>query len=219
MRLSLIMLAGILVYANSLYAERETLTVKATELPALDVTIEPDGDTRLSIHYKLSNNLDHDIYVFTPILTYDREKKKRLPDPGRVYVSWQANQDKGAIRLSKQLWPIPELLEVYAPEVPYLTRLLPGDSLQENLSIDLPLKIDYPYMSAFSKKKDASVPVQVPAHAVVFAIGYVSGEPGALRLEPTQNGNFTIPYGIGITYQKFVERRLDMNVLVVSDIE
>ena len=210
MRWIIITLAGVFTVGNVLAAKPDTAIAPAIKGPSLNVSIIPGDEAKLSLHYVLKNTLKHDIYVFTPILTYDRQKKKRLPDPGRVYVSWLDDQNKGTIRLSKQLWPIPELLEVYAPEVPYLTRLLPGDSLQEKLSIDLPLKIDYPYMSAFSKKKRGSVPVKMPAHSVVFAIGYVSGEPGELRLESTRRGNFTIPYGIGITHQKLLERKLDV---------
>lgn len=209
----ILILAGVFTFSGGMAAEPDVIDAKE---PTLNVSISKQSETRLAVHFILENRLAQDIYVFSPILTYDREKKKRLPDPGRLYVSWQTGQNKEAIRLSRQLWPIPDQLEVYAPEVPYLTRLLPGDSLQENLSIDLPLKIDYPYMSAFNKKKHDSVPVTMTASSVVFAVGYVSGDPGELKLESTIEGNLTIPYGIGATHQKLVERKLDVQVSVTE---
>ncbi len=216
MRWIIIILAGVFTAGNALEAKPDNIIVPAMKGPSLNVSTIPGSESKLSLHFAIKNTLKHDIYVFTPILTYDRQKKKRLPDPARVYVSWQTGQNKEAIRLSRQLWPIPDRLEVYAPEVPHLTRLSPGESLQENLSIDLPLKIDYPYMSAFSKKKRHSLIVKTPVNAIIFAMGYVSGEPKALRLEATADGTFTIPYGIGITHQNLVERKLYVNVSVVE---
>lgn len=210
------MLVGVFTFGTGLAAEFETMSASVSKYPELNVSIAQDGDARLSIHYTLKNTIGYNIYVFTPILTYDQQKKKRLPDPGRIYVSWPEDAKGATVRVSKQLWPIPELLEVYAPEVPQLTRLVPGDVLEEDLSIEVPIKIDYPYMSVFSKKKRASLPVQMFVKSIVFVIGYISGAPKELRLEPTTAGTFTIPYGMGITYQKLVERKLDARVSVTE---
>jgi hypothetical protein len=216
MRWIILTLIGALTFGNGLGAEPENLTAPATECPDLDISVIADSDTKLSVHYTFKNTLEHGIYVFTPILTYDKKQKKRLPDPGRMYVSWHADTKSSTVRVSKQLWPIPGLVCVYEPEVPHLMLLAPGDVLEEDLSFEMPLKIDYPYMSVFNKKKPGVSSVQTFAHAIVFAVGYVSGGPKELRLEPTTEGTFTIPYGIGITHQKIAERKVDTQVSVVE---
>ena len=146
--------------------------------------------------------------MFTPLLTYDPRTLRRRPDPDRVYVAWQDGAAGTTLRISKQLWPTPEHVDVNSPEVPHLTRLAPGEVLEETLELERSLRLDHPYQTAFKKERRSGALVRTRADDAVFAIGYLSKDPQALRLEPTETGSYTVPYGLGFLNQRLIERPL-----------
>jgi len=168
-----------------------------------EITLEcrfsrPSADL-VEIRYTLSNAAPHPIYAFTPLSDY--QNSQYAPAPARVYVQLAPN---GLVTLSRRLWETPETVSVFMPEVPFLTRVAAGGSLEETVRIPIPLIVNYPYLGAGAPEQDQR-PVHRDAATAVFTMGYIPEEDGLTVTEaPGSPGLFAIGYGPGITRQKLV---------------
>ncbi|HEX7315421.1 MAG TPA: hypothetical protein VF297_15975 [Pyrinomonadaceae bacterium] len=170
----------------------------------LDYSLGYRGDKSLELTYAVVNHLKVDVYLFTPLSEFRDQDWE--PAPNRVY----AHVDEGGVlQLSKMLWPVPEDVDVYMPEVPYLTRVAPGAKFSEVILIRVPVRTDLPYL--FDDDEDDDEPKKGGAlttvDAVVFSIGYVAPDksPDELGLKKDATGKlFSIDYGPGVVNQKIV---------------
>lgn len=153
----------------------------------------------VEIRYVLVNGSPHDIYAFTPLSDY--RNHQFVPAPGRVYVQLSPN---GLLTLSRQLWKTPENVSVYMPEVPFLTRVPAGRSLEETIRVPVPMVVNYPYLGAGVPEQERKSVHRDSANAV-FTLGYVQ-EDDELKVAEVrgQPGVFTVEYGPGITHQKLL---------------
>ncbi len=154
-------------------------------------------DALLEIRYKLSNQSARAIYAFTPLSDY--HNNQYVPAPRRVYVQLAPN---GLVTLSKQLWSTPETVSVFMPEVPFLTRIAAGGTLDETLVVPVPLIVNYPYLGSDARERGVQ---QRESGSAVFVIGYIQDDNQLKVAEASGSpGLFAISYGPGITRQKLL---------------
>jgi hypothetical protein len=168
-----------------------------------DVTLQcrfkTASSTLIEIRYVVSNRSKHDIYLFTPLSGY--KGNEFVPAPDRVYVDLASN---GLATFSKRLWKVPEMIDVYMPEVPFLTRVAAGTNFQETIQVGVPVIINFPYRDAYDPGNKA-LPSRSSMTSATFVIGYVQqDEDVKLNEAPRGSGLFTISYGQGITRQKLL---------------
>lgn len=163
----------------------------------LEYTVAAREGYSIDISYTVHNRSGSEIYLFTPLPRFDGEDWE--PAPQRVYTFREGG---GVIHLSKRLWQVPEDVEVYMPEVPFLTRVAEGERFSEELVLPLPLSMDRPYLDA---EVGASA---VEARAMIFSIGYLPASP-ELELEESPDGMLQVGYGSAIERQVLLlgERR------------
>lgn len=106
----------------------------------LETAITRMDETSLELFYRVTNGLDHPILLTTPLPRVDADAIR--PDPQRVYVYVDP---EGVLQITKRLWPVPDDVEVVFPEVPFLTEVVAGGTFEENITLNLPIDVNYPY--------------------------------------------------------------------------
>jgi hypothetical protein len=138
----------------------------------LDYRIDRVDAGGLALSYRVVNRSGSSIYLFTPMAEISTEGI--IPAPEKVYVFLDP---KGVVHITKRLWHAPDDADVYMPEVPFLTQVLPGGRFEEKLSLPVPLRIAYPYR--FEEGDEAKGPPEVTmasAAGLAFSIGYLLEE-------------------------------------------
>jgi hypothetical protein len=140
----------------------------------LDVTLVQAAPDRLLFRYRARNSWTRELYLFNRLFVEEPSGARRV-DPARVYVV----VDGTVLHVSKQMFEVPEDVEVEQPEVPYLSRLGPGETFEEEISLPLPVRESYPYMSPPAA---ASPGEKRTCDQLVFTLGYFHAkEPGWVR--------------------------------------
>jgi hypothetical protein len=169
------------------------------------------GDIELS--YDLRNQDNTDIYIFSPLTDY--RGQDWVPVPGRVYVFWDKDR---TVHLTKRLWPVPDDVEVYMPEVPELTRVPAGEKLEGHLTLPVPLLINFPYhVEEKHPERSPKGEAIEESNGLVFSLGYLSIKDGPFKLDEisTGTGRLTVSYGVGIENQHIVQgERIPLRVKV-----
>ncbi len=121
----------------------------------------------LQFAYLFTNQTDENIYLFNRLYSVNNEVL--TIDSNLCYIETE-NEN---IIISKEIKAVPELLFVYQPVVPYITRVRPGTAFEEVLSFSLPLEYWTQYYS------DSSLVLNdFPSICELwFEIGYVEGTP------------------------------------------
>lgn len=167
----------------------------------------------MELAYHILNNGQRDIYLFTPLT--DFRGQDWVPISNRVYVFWDENE---IAHLTKRAWPVPDEVEVFMPEVPYLTRVPTGQSFEEHLRLPLPLLVNFPYRAAGEQVSAAPrKPVMRESKGAVFSVGYFIPKDGASELDPVPGipGNFRVSYGTAIEGQQILKgKAIDLRVMV-----
>lgn len=161
--------------------------------PRLDCSISTSGLLR----YSVVNGLQHDIFLFTPLNRY--ENGWSLPAPGRLYVYWD---DDETIHLSKRLWPVPPDVDVYAPEVPYVTVVDAGDRFAEEIQLPGALSLEVPY------PLPAAVPVKKRSRRAIFSIGYFipqNGKPAVHQVRVSRYEVMQVNYADAVQAQQLLQ--------------
>jgi hypothetical protein len=113
------------------------------------------------------------------------------------------------IHLTKRVWAVPDEIDVYMPEVPFLTKVSAGKTFEERLQLPLPLTISFPYQfaTATDEATTSRHPVQTISRELIFSIGYLLQKDieSTDKPELVQNQSyFTLPYGISFENQRIV---------------
>jgi hypothetical protein len=131
------------------------------------------GTDGLGVQYVVTNTAGHEVYLFNRLFVTDIKGQRTL-DPNRAYAEVRGT----TLHLAKQLVEIPPGMLVEFPVVPYLTRLDPGESLEEKMEFELPIREDQPYMTVPFGANER----EVTCEELVFTIGYfVAREEGWVR--------------------------------------
>ena len=196
-------LACLLLSSNALGEKLSQKLKKPSMNPtiSLSTTFDKKSAQHGVLSYRVSNHSQQDIYLLTPLT--DNRGGHILAMPPRVYVQMV---DAKLVQLSKQVWPIPDMLDVYMPEMPFLTKLPAGQSFTEDLQLPLPLISNFPYrFYADAGKNIQRRAVNVVAQSLVFSIAYVGQDvmqaAGALTPEPGQS-YFSLSYGDAVAKQQ-----------------
>ena len=153
-------------------------------------TFRNEGNT-IEVETTLQNDSAEKIYVFSPLATF--EDGEPAPQAERVYIE----VDEATCVLQKALFDIPDEVDVYMPEVPFLTMVEPGKSFTEKITVASP-SVSFPYDYA-SDLHEGDVEV---TH-LVMKYGYVV-ESEEIELDSLDDGLFSISYGDGIANQQIV---------------
>jgi hypothetical protein len=154
----------------------------------------------LDLTYEIQNQENSDIYIFSPLTDY--RGQDWVPLPQRVYVFWDRD---GIIHLTKRLWPVPDDVEIYMPEVPFHSRVSPGGKLQEHVRLPVPLLVNFPYRSETTEKSHVGRAVK-DSKGILFSIGYLSPKNDDVKVKPVpaRPGNFTVSYGDAVQHQRIL---------------
>ena len=180
----------------------------------LEVSIVSASPGAVTVRYRARNNWNRDVYLFNRLFETAADGKRTL-DANRVYVQ----VDGSTLKLSKQLFDVPEDVEVESPEVPYLTRLAPGQTYEEEIRLALPVRESYPYASS----RAAQAPGEKRAcEQLVFTLGYFSAREARWVRPATLEGQEVLAtdYGFAIQTRESVSAaplRVRTECIVLAD--
>ncbi len=128
---------------------------------------------RLKIEYEVRNTGKAALYLFNKLYTaIDHNGVWRI-DPELAYIIL----DEGRASVAKRIIPVPPGVSVVAPEIPLVTKLDPGKSFRETISLPLPLKPCDPYAHA-GHAKPMTREVEF-----MLEVGLFTEKPGTAKLE------------------------------------
>jgi len=94
----------------------------------------------LLLGYEFRNRSDKTAFLFNLVYKFGASGGPEA-DPNLVYVQ----QSGAAVVLGKKIIPVPDDIDVERPDVPYVTRVDPGEVFREKINIMLPLRPFTPY--------------------------------------------------------------------------
>jgi hypothetical protein len=162
-------------------------TVKSGE-----VTLETTAkmvNNRLRIEYDIRNREKAAIYVFNKLYTKIDENRVWHVDPNRVYVLFSG----GAGTLAKRVIAVPHGVLVEHREFPCVTRIEPGKSYHESISLVPPIVPWTPY-SIDREGEHRTVKAEFS-----FEIGFFRERPGTSKLAYTVK----TPRGTSLYFDSF----------------
>lgn len=108
----------------------------------------------LTVGYEFRNRSSKTAFLFNLL---HRTGPSGGPEPSTDLVYIHASG--GNLVLSKKIFPVPANIDVEKPNVPYVTRVEPGQTFREKFTVPLPLKPYTPYPAP---------PAAPPNEAIVF---------------------------------------------------
>jgi hypothetical protein len=142
------------------------ITEKARMPNLVRLEVQPLPSVAGGVHFKYvaHNDSGKEVYLFNVLFTTDVTGHRKI-DRGKVYRMVEGR----LLHLSKTLVRVPENLEVEMPEVPYLTPLPPGKSFAEEITVEAPIREQYPY--AHPQTETAKGEVRI-CEGFTFSLGY-----------------------------------------------
>lgn len=122
------------------------------------------GERAIEIDYRVLNETAKTIYLLTPLSGANGEGVA----PERAYAFLD---EQGVLHVTKRLWPVPEEVDVYMPEVPRMTELPAGCEYTETLSIGIPVRLSHPYMDGDKPGNGTRQSV-----GIALSIGYLTAD-------------------------------------------
>lgn len=180
----------------------------------LEVSLVSASAGAVTIRYRARNNWNRDVYLFNRLFETALDGKRTL-DANRVYVQVEGS----TLKLSKQLFEVPEDVEVESPEVPYLTRLAPAQTHEEEVRVALPIRESYPYASSRATQTPGEKRV---CEQLVFTLGYFSAREARWVRPITLDGQelLATDYGFAIQSRESVSAaplRVRTDCIVIAD--
>jgi hypothetical protein len=93
----------------------------------------------LTVEYRVQNGRRETIYLVNRVFQWTRSGLSL--DAGLVYTEVK----QGQLWLNKACLAVPEHIKVESPDVPYLSKVIAGETFVEKVSIPLPLRPYHPY--------------------------------------------------------------------------
>lgn len=171
------------------------MTTAPSHLTLAHVQCQPPT---LTLTYQLRNDWGHTVYLFNRLFHTEPSGKITL-DASCLYAEMQGE----TLHLAKQLVPIPPLMKVESPEVPYLTPVASGATLTEELVIPVPVREYWPYRepTAMLQPKERRT-----CKDLVLTLGLVVGSDPSVFREVLLEGErlAAVRYGQGLAAQKLI---------------
>ena len=150
------------------------------ERDRVSLVAEPSihDEATLEIPYRFENGSARDAYLFNVIHRgINKETEQFIADPNIVYVE----HSTGKVTVAKHICSIPAGVRPLVPIVPFATKLVAGASVEEVVSLPLPLT---PWTAYLPTPTAVAAPEPVLCEAW-FEVGYVLVDPQReLRLIP-----------------------------------
>ena len=138
---------------------------------------------QLTFPYRLENGCGVDLYVMDAIPVPGPEGRAEAADDQAVVIILAPDGDA---LLGKFPAPLPADRRIAVPVIPLARRLAPGEVLERELAVKLPLAETSPYFPELTLRQYE--PVEIAA--VVFAICYwLAGEPGLAAVPAETEGD------------------------------
>jgi len=172
----------------------------------IETGITPREDGTLEVFYRVSNELNSTILLLTPLSALEENVVRAAPE--RVYAYVDPN---GALHVTKRLWPVPDALDVFFPDVPFATEVRSGETFEERLRLRLPIEIDYPYRATGGVDMGKDNGVVATARGFAFSIGYLVENEGPLRKGPLSEEApeiLVVGYGAAVRNQRILQGEL-----------
>jgi hypothetical protein len=183
----------------------------SVSLEASVVSATPD---LLVFRYRARNAWDRDLFVFNRIARTEPDGRKHL-DANQVYVVAEGK----TLHVSKQLVEVPEDFDVLAPEIPFLTRMSPGATVEEEIRIALPVRESYPYTAASAERAPGE---KRSCEQLLFTLGYFHAREASWVRPATLDGQEVLAtdYGFAIQTRESVSAaplRVRADCIVLAD--
>ncbi|TQF16615.1 hypothetical protein FJV41_07265 [Myxococcus llanfairpwllgwyngyllgogerychwyrndrobwllllantysiliogogogochensis] len=165
------------------------------ELKVESVTSGPEG---LAVAYAVRNASSHAVLLVDGLPEWGPTGYVGLA-PERAYVDLSGD---GAVLL-RQLVPVPENLDVEAPEVPALSRVEPGTTASRRLLVPLPLRTSMPYATGPEVTRELSA-----VRELRLRVGYLPAADDVRLHGATESGGTayrTAEYGQVVTRQQVLD--------------
>lgn len=107
----------------------------------LDTQVREINHSELNLWYRFTDNSNQNAYVFNKYYTDIEDGGTFLIEPNMVSIL----SEKDIIVIAKKIVQIPPNMLVEKPYIPCVTKVEPGNFLEETLKIPLPLKVITPY--------------------------------------------------------------------------
>jgi hypothetical protein len=150
-------------------------SIRELECATMDTTIRVT-DKGCIIGLSLVNKTDRSLFLTTPLSKYF--SGTWMPDQQKVY----SFLDNSQLHITRRLWSVPDDIDVYSPELPYLTELKARDTYTDDIVIDFPVKIEYPYRSLELHGVASGNSIQV--NNIIFSIGIVDAPIDTKKIQP-----------------------------------
>lgn len=124
----------------------------------LIAAIQP-SPSYLLLGYEFTNRSDRTAFLFNVVHRIGASGGPE-PDSNLVYAELSGM----SLTLGKKIIPVPENMLVEKPDVPYVTRVDPGSSFRERVSLTLPLRLFTPY--------EQPAPAMATQADVYFELGF-----------------------------------------------
>jgi len=163
--------------------------------------VTPREDGTMELSYRVDNQLDDPILLLTPLSKLEKNVVKAVKDRLYAYVD-----PEGVLQVTKRAWAVPAAMDVFFPEVPFVTEVLPGNSFEERISLKLPVLIDYPYRP-MGDPKGKREEIIAEAQGFAFSIGYIVEANGPLRRQARESSGVSlgVTYGIAMKHQRVLQ--------------
>jgi len=191
----LVLLGCARVEAGPRKKEDSRVAESNVELQVRGVEHTPDG---LVLTYEVQNRGERPVWLFDRLFDTAPTGHVRLA-PHKAYVSIE----DGRVVVSRMLHKVPENILVEAPEVPGVTLLQGGETMEERVVLPLPLRESLPYATGKGKELPLS-----EVRELRLRLGYLVESPDlTLHLGKDSEGvSYKYPsYGPANVAQKVVE--------------
>lgn len=187
-----------------------TLTREPTSPPArLEITAALATPERATLRYRFTNDGDRNDYLFHRLWDEIGSDLVFRTSVHRVYVEIVPE----GVLISKKAVPVPPNMAVEQVNLPCVSRVAPGASVEEEVEIPLPLAPGTPYQR-YADKKLAAEPTLLDAW---FEVGFLAVPPEGDRLAvaaATTDGPAFRFNGITIRSQVLVRAPLSLKLPV-----
>jgi len=163
---------------------------------SLHLTEVRRGPDALEVRYSLSHEGGPPVWVLDQLFRTNPVGDFHL-EPARAYVEVEGT----TLVISRALRPVPDDVDVEAPEVPCARELAAGERLSGEVRVPLPLHEDLPYR----KTRPLAL---APLRSVRLRIGYLVGS-SELRFHEAMDDKGRLcrapGYSVGVRGQRFLE--------------
>jgi hypothetical protein len=167
----------------------------------LRATISKINVDSIEIDYTLTNDRRQAIYVFDVLYRTDRSGN-RIIDHSLAYVMLD---NEGGVVIGKFLAEIPRGMKVESPEIPYLVKLAPGQTVHRRIRIPLPAETYDPYSDQAVAINVAQIQRAQLRIGIIDSLAFADDEAVIDPADEVRRGLFICDYGLGLRYQEIWE--------------